>query len=325
MTETLPFIKELKAMSAGVTFNTVAVLRAKYQKKTKAQKDFFSIDLVDSSGSFSANVWGDSAFFGLITNTPEGAVLKVSGKTDAYNGNFSPKVDSLSVVPDDQLGNYVSRLAEVSLLDPAQMSTDFAAFLDMISDEPTRKLVDAVFAEVGRTEFLSSPAARSMHHSWRSGLLEHTLTMLKLAKAIVPIYHPHIKFSRDVIIASIAMHDLCKVHEYTQGLSPQTTIRGRLLGHIALVYGALVKNAAALNVPQATTDAIGHVILSHHGKLEYGSPVVPSTPEAILVSMIDLLDSRMGALQASLRSDGDKPITPYNRALEAEIVLKVQG
>lgn len=317
-----PFIKALKEFASGVAFSTFLLVRAKTTKQTKAQKDFLSVEFADSTGTFTASLWGDGRPFAALNPAPEGVIVAVEGTADYFNGNFSPKITVVTVLTEAEASVHVSRLVESSLYDPKKMTDEFIALLGTITNQGVRTLVSAVFGEVGRSQFLSGPAARSMHHAWRSGLLEHTLGMLKLADAIAPLY-PHVKFNRDLLIAGIALHDLGKVQEYEQGLAHQSTIRGRLIGHIPLIYGLLVKHASILNLPQDLTDGLGHIILSHHGRLEYGSPVVPSTPEAILVSQIDLVDSRMGALQASLRSDGAKPITAYNRALECQVVLQI--
>lgn len=317
-----PFVKNLKELATGVPFSTVLLVRSKTKKQTKALKDYLAVEFSDSTGTFSASLWGDSAAFALLDPAPEGAIVSVEGATGAYNGNFSPKIASLVVLTEAQAAEHVSRLAESTLYDTKKMTDEFIAFLDTITNPLLRSVVTAIFGEVGRSQFLSGPAARSMHHAWRGGLLEHTLGMLKLADACIALY-PHIKFNRDLIIAGISIHDLGKVQEYEQNLASQTTIRGRLIGHIPLIYGLLVKHAATIGLPQDVTDGLGHIILSHHGKLEYGSPVVPATPEALLVSQIDLMDSRMGALQATLRTDGHMAVTAFNRALESAVVLQI--
>ena len=317
-----PTVKSLKETASGVPFSAILLVRAKTKKQTKALKDYLLVEFSDASGSFSASLWGDGRPFAVMDATPEGSIVSLEGAVGFYNGNFNPKVESLTVLTEEQASPHVSRLVESSLCDAKKMAEELKALLDTITHTGLRQLVTAVFGEVGRAQFVSSPAARSMHHAWRAGLLEHTLGMLKLADSCIALY-PHVKFNRDLIVAGIALHDLGKVQEYEQGLAHATTMRGRLIGHITLIYGLIVKHSAALGLAQDVTDGLGHIILSHHGKLEFGSPVVPATPEAILVNQIDLLDSRMGSLQAIIRSDGTKAISAFSRALECEVVLQI--
>jgi len=316
----LPFIKEIKAYSPGQLFATVVVLVTKTVRTSKTNKPFLVTEFSDRTGLFTANIWSDGKLYGLIDGLPEGSVISIRGQVDFYDDRFSPKLEAVTLIDKALEAEYYSQLTAVAFEDAAKMRVEFFGYVNGMQSGGLKALVSAVFDDVGRESFVASPAARSVHHSWRHGLLEHTLGMLRLADSIMKLY-PQLTFDRDLVIAGIAMHDLCKVQEYTQGLATRTTVRGKLLGHISMIYGIVVRHAASLKVPQETVDALGHIILSHHGKLEYGSPVIPATPEAILVSQVDLTDSRLGALQGAIRSDGDKVITTYNVGLETQVVL----
>jgi 3'-5' exoribonuclease len=316
----LPFIKDIKSQSPGAVFKTVALVAARHTKSTKAGKPYLSIELTDRTGSFSCSVWSDNRIYPVAERLAEGLVVSISGQVDFFDNRLSPKIDHLSTIVEEQAAVYFDRLTDVSRQDPAAMRAEFGQVINGIVDPSLKALVIAIFNEVGRENFFSMPAAIAVHHSWRHGLVEHTLGMLRLAEVVLPLY-PHVPLNRDLLKAGIALHDLCKVGEYSGGISTKFTARGRLLGHVSMIYGLIVKHGAALKVSQTTIDALGHIVLSHHGQLEHGAPVVPSTPEAVLVHQLDLLDSRMGAIDVALRSDGDKEVTPYVTGLQTSLVL----
>ena len=320
MATSLPHIKDLKALAPGTVFNTVVLMVGRTVKTARNGNSYQAIELKDRTGAFTATIWSDSKNYGVVEKMQDGAILSVGGQVDFWEQKFSPKIESLTLVDPARQDEYYERLVAVSLEDPRAMNYEFGAFVVSIRDPKLKSLVSAIFTEVGRDFFFSSPAARTMHHAWRHGLVEHTLGMLRLGDCVIKLY-PRITINRDLVVAGIAMHDLCKVTEYTQDLSTQITVRGRLLGHVSMIYGLIVKHAAVLNLDQATTDALAHIVLSHHGKLEFGAPVLPATPEAIVVSQIDLLDSRMGALQAAMRADENLAATPYNKFFETSLVF----
>ncbi len=320
MTDQLPFTKELKVLAPGAAFSTVLLLTGRQARTAKNQKPFLNIELTDRVGSFTANIWSDARFYAGVDALPDGSIVSVSGQADFWDGKFSPKIESIAVVDKAGEAAYYERLVAVSWEDPGKMRSEFGGFVSSIQDAGLKNLVAAVFSEVGKDFFFSSPAARAIHHAWRHGLVEHTLGMLRLAESVIKLY-PKLPFDRDIVISGIALHDLCKVGEYSQDLSAQLTIKGRLIGHVSMIYGLIVKHGAALKLPDKTVDALGHIVLSHHGRQEYGAPVAPATPEALLVSQIDMLDSRLGALQAVIRSDGDKSVTGFAKGLDTQVVL----
>jgi 3'-5' exoribonuclease len=155
-------------------------------------------------------------------------------------------------------------------------------------------------------EFLKAPAAKSMHHAYLGGLLEHTLTLMKLADLVCPIYP---KISRDLVLMGLFLHDLGKTRELVYDRAFSYSDRGELIGHI--VEGALMLQEKVhvlmrehgVRLPNGTLTVLQHIILSHHGVPEYGAAKIPATPEAILVSMLDNLDAKTTMSLAAARPD----------------------
>jgi len=154
--------------------------------------------------------------------------------------------------------------------------------------------------------FKQAPAAKSMHHAYLGGLLEHTLNLLKLADLICPLYP---KINRDLVMMGLFLHDLGKTRELVYDRAFAYSDRGELIGHI--VDGAImlhdkaqkVMTNAGLRLPHGLLTVLQHIILSHHGQLEFGAAKVPATPEAILVSQLDNLDAKTTMALAAARPD----------------------
>jgi 3'-5' exoribonuclease len=161
-----------------------------------------------------------------------------------------------------------------------------------------RLLLDREFL----TAFANAPAARAMHHAYIGGLLEHTLSMAAIAKVLARHY-PYV--NQNLLLAGVLLHDMGKVMEYTTEGTFSFSDDGRLVGHITRAV-ILIELAAAATAgfPQEDLRQLVHLVASHHGNLEWGSPVVPKTLEAILLHQIDLLDSRVQGFYDHLRNDG---------------------
>jgi 3'-5' exoribonuclease len=160
-----------------------------------------------------------------------------------------------------------------------------------------RATVQAVFDELGEV-FHSAPAALGMHHAYRHGLLEHTVRMARAAQALSPLYP---ETDADLVMAGVLLHDTGKAIEYEGTLSPKRSRRGILHGHVVLGYQLVRKAGFKAKLDGELLERLEHIILSHQGKLEWGAATMAATPEAVLVSMIDNLDAKMGMVQRALR------------------------
>jgi 3'-5' exoribonuclease len=171
-------------------------------------------------------------------------------------------------------------------------------FVESIAHPELKATVRNVFDEIGDS-FRTSPAATYVHHAYRHGLLEHTVHMARVAKALLPLY---LEVDPDLAMSGILLHDVGKTIEYEGTLASKRGRRGILQGHIVLGYQLVRKGALKAKLDPESSERLEHIILSHQGKLEWGAAALAATPEAVFVSMIDNLDAKMGTVQRALRS-----------------------
>jgi 3'-5' exoribonuclease len=169
-----------------------------------------------------------------------------------------------------------------------------------------------------REEFLVCPAALRYHHPYLGGLLEHTCFVTRHALASLAIYP---ELNRDLVLAGAILHDLGKIKELANPPAPERTVPGHLLGHVVLGWEMVRAAAQGLEFPDPTLLVqLEHIILAHHGSLEFGSPILPKTREALLVNFLDDLDAKLKMMSQHLESDsGGGDFTSYNRALQRDL------
>jgi 3'-5' exoribonuclease len=315
-------VRDLKADgSSGRAFVAMLVLRKLAAKTAANGNPYLGLELGDRTGSFSCTVFSDSPVFEAVRSAEEGAVLRVEGKVDTYQGRLSPKLSRAAVVPPDQLTSpeVIANLVETAPEDADGLWRDLNAFVEAITHPELRQTVRNVLDEVGES-FRTAPAATMMHHAYRHGLLEHTIHMARAAKALLPLYTD---VDPDLAMAGIILHDTGKTIEYEGPLASKRGRRGILQGHVVLGYQLVRKAALKAKLDAERTERLEHVILSHQGKLEWGAAAMAATPEAVFVSMIDNLDAKMGMVQRALRNAaaGDE-FTERLLGLEAPLLVR---
>jgi 3'-5' exoribonuclease len=306
-TPSLSMVRDLKSPDAapGRAFASMLVLRRTAVKTASNGNPYLAVELGDKSGSFTCTVFSDSPAFEAVRAAEEGSVLRVEGKSETYQGRFSPKLTKATVIPAEQLTSAaVANLVETAPEDADALWADLNAFVDGISHAELRATVRNVMEDVGDV-FRTSPAATHVHHAYRHGLLEHTVHMARAARALLPLYT---EVDPDLAMAGILLHDVGKTVEYEGVLAARRGRRGILHGHVVLGYQLVRKGALKAKLDPERTERLEHVILSHQGKLEWGAATVAATPEAVFVSMVDNLDAKMGTVQRALRNgtEGDE-------------------
>ncbi len=295
-------VRELKAYDTadnGRPFLAVVVVKKLAGKTASNGNPFFSAELGDRSGSFSCTVFGDSPAFEVLKTAGEGAVVRLEGKVDFYQGRFSPRLGKVVALSESELGapGVLENLIETAPENAEALWTEFQGFIDSLAHDELRLTVRAVFEEIGDT-FRWSPAAVAMHHAYRHGLLEHTVHMARACRALLPLY-PEV--DADLALAGILLHDTGKAIEYEGTLATKRSRRGILQGHVVLGYQLTRKAGMRAKLDGDRLERLEHIILSHQGEPEWGAAVYAATPEAVFVSMIDNLDARMGMVQRALR------------------------
>jgi 3'-5' exoribonuclease len=299
-------VRDLKAFDAasnGRPFLSVLVLKKLQAKTASNGNPFFSLEFGDRSGSFSCTAFSDSPVFDVLKAAGEGAVVRIEGKVEFYQGRLSPRLAKATVLDESELGapGLLETLVEVAPENHEQLWPEFQGYIDAIKHDELRMTVRGVFEEIGET-FRWSPAAVAMHHAYRHGLLEHTIHMARACKALLPLY-PEVE--GDLAMAGILLHDTGKAIEYEGTLATRRSRRGILQGHVVLGYQLARKHGIRAKLDAEWLERLEHIILSHQGEPEWGAAVYAATPEAVFVSMIDNLDAKMGMVQRALRQRGE--------------------
>jgi len=302
----LASVRELKALETaanGRPFASLLVVKKIAAKTASNGNAFLSVDLGDRTGSFGCTVFGDSPIFEILKVAGEGAVLRFEGKIDFYQGRLSPKILKAVVLSESELGapGLLENLVETAPENADALWAELDAAIESIAHPELRATVRAVFDEIGDT-FRWAPAAVSMHHAYRHGLLEHTVHMIRACRALLPLY-PDV--DADLALAGVLLHDTGKTIEYEGTLATKRSRRGILQGHVVLGYQLARKAGMKAKLAPDLLERLEHIILSHQGEPQWGAAVYAATAEAVFVSMIDNLDAKMGMVQRALRQAND--------------------
>ncbi|OQX07785.1 MAG: hypothetical protein BWK76_24400, partial [Desulfobulbaceae bacterium A2] len=290
--------------------------------ETKTGKPYLMLVVQDKSGDIAARAWSDAARLAALAEP--GRVLRVRGQAVAYQDKLQIKVDTLEPLSPAEEERYRASLVPSSARPAEEMEAELQGLLRSFARPELRRLMRRIFAdeEIGPL-FRRAPAAKKMHHAYRGGLLEHTLSLARLADRVAGHYP---RLDRDLLLAGALLHDLGKVRELVDenGVFDYSD-SGRLVGH--LVQGAgMVRDAAARisDFPPALLDQLLHLILSHHGRYEYGAPCLPMTPEALVLHYLDDIDAKMQYIDnLAARLSGPGPHwTDYQRPLERRLFLR---
>lgn len=265
--------------------------------------NYLNVSFQDKTGTIEAKKW-DCTDEDLRTFVP-GAVVTVDGIVNLYKGQPQLKIVSASRV-EDLTGINLENFQRVSPIPLEDMKKDLEWFLNSFTNKDVELVTKTVINHF-YDKYVTYPAAVKVHHEFGSGILHHSLTMAKVADAVAKIY-PQV--DRDILVAGALMHDIGKTIEYENPMIPAQTTEGKLCGHIAIMYAEFRELVKGLNIKSEVPLLLEHMILAHHGTLEFGSPVMPSTREALLLAEIDMMDSRQMILDKSLASVKEGEFTP---------------
>ena len=286
------YVNQVK--SGDELINEVFLMSDVVRRKTRDGRPFILCTLRDRSGQINGVFWDIPDYINSILRP--GIAVLISGQVNNYknalqvnitDANITENVDAAELLPASRRSN-------------EEMVDELRKTINSLS-QPWKELVSTLLLEQSfLIQYANAPAARIMHHAYIGGLLEHTLTMAKIADYLAEIY-PFV--NRDLLLSGVLLHDMGKTKEYAFDDEFGFTEDGRLVGHIVRA-ALLIENAAAeLDFPEEKLQQLLHLILSHHGSHEWGSPVVPKTIEAVLLHQVDLLDSRVQGFYDHLRND----------------------
>ena len=313
--------RNVNQLTPGMTLDQVFLVRDKDLRTTKAGGLYVLCTLCDKTGTLPARMWQASET--IYNSIPVDGFLHVKGRTEDYKGNLQFIIDACRPYSRDKVD--VADFLPVTELDIEQMWAELLEILRAVKDENLRMLIKK-FVEDHElvAAFKRSPAAMQMHHPFIGGLLEHTLNIARDARALLPLYP---KLNADLVLTGVFLHDIGKSAELTAGTAINYTDRGMLVGHITIAAVWVSQKAAAVAeetaqpFPQKTIDLLQHVILSHHGAYEFGSPKLPAVPEAFFIHYLDNLDAKMWMTTHAVEEDPDaeSSFTSYLRQLETRV------
>ena len=245
---------------------------------------YFSVELRDASGQITAKKWDATLQDEEIFIT--GNVISLIGETNRYKDALQLKILSAEVVPLDEID--VDRFVKAPPVSKSELIKKFNNYVNSVKNEDCQKLLKYMINKFD-DKLYSYPAAVSIHHEYSSGLLVHSLSMADLAAFLCPIYD----CDYDILITGCLLHDMGKIIELEGPIVYKYSLEGKLLGHISIMCAEIRKAADDLKITSEIPLLLEHMVLSHHGQQEFGSPVMPLTKEALLLSLIDNLDSKM--------------------------------
>jgi 3'-5' exoribonuclease len=313
----LPRISELDQASSGAGF----FLCARKERRTGRGGPFLVLALQDVSGEIGAKVFTDVEV--ADAEFDAGEFVAVQAKGNLFNHRLELIVERIRrVIPEDaKVGFREDDCIRSSPRPVDEMWSELVERIASVSDPHVRALLELVIARHG-DRLRVWPAARQMHHAYRSGLLEHVLKIMEVGAFLAERYGAR----RDLVLAGALLHDLGKLDELTYDVAVEYSVAGNLVGHVVL--GAMMVRDAAGELPGFPPDLsleLQHLVLSHHGEKELGSPVVPATVEAFILAAADDFDARMHQIRRHLAEDeSDGPFTTYHRNLE-RVLLKPHG
>jgi 3'-5' exoribonuclease len=287
------YIADLANFDEGKLFDGYFIVLAKQQRTTKSNKPYLNLILGDKTGQLEGRVWepGDPR---IAKDFERGDIVKARGSASRFDDRLQMKIDQLRVAMPNEVDK--SDLLPSTTYDVAALWGQLLGFVDSLANPDLKLLLNTLLADPALAEaYREAPAAKQLHHAWLGGLLEHVVSLLTLADRVAPHYP---LLDRDLLLTGVILHDIGKVRELSWEIGFEYTIEGSLLGHIQ-IGTALVERAidSLPGFPPKLKTLVLHMILSHHGKLEFGSPKLPMIPEALALSFIDDLDAKMQAIQ----------------------------
>jgi 3'-5' exoribonuclease len=311
----------INQLAPGEAIDQVFLVRDKDLRTAKTGDMYLSCTLCDRTGNVPARMWKVSE--SIFKSIPTDGYLQVKGRTDEYRGNLQIIIDACRPLPADKVDE--ADFVPVTELDAEAMWAELLEILRRVKDKHLRLLIKK-FTEDRElvAGFKRSPAAMQMHHPFLGGLLEHTLNVARNAQALLPLYP---KLNADLVLTGVFLHDIGKIAELSAGTSMQYTDRGQLVGHITIAAIWIGEKASAVAAetsepfPAKTLDLLQHLVLSHHGVHEYGSPKLPMIPESFFLHYLDNLDAKVWMTTHQIVNDpnDDSAFTPFSRQLETRL------
>lgn len=303
------------ARPAKSTVDSPFLVQTKERRTASNGSAYLDITLLNTHGPLRAKLWdADKHHFDF----EEEDVVRVVGDLEEFKGTPQLIVRRITRLPLEEI-NY-TELFPRSARDPEEMLAELLARIRNMGEGPLRALLLTLLEDSAIADkYKLAPAAMSYHHAYLGGLIEHVLSLIGLADKLCDHYA---ELRRDLIVAGLVLHDIGKIEELSFKTGIRYTTRGQLLGHISIGAEMVSEKIRAIpDFPAAVRDQLLHIILSHHGELQFGSPKEPLFPEALVVHLLDNLDSKLQSMRTQYATDKERPgdFTARNPALKREL------
>jgi 3'-5' exoribonuclease len=288
------------------------VVVTKQIKPKKTGEPYLALTLGDRSGQLEAKMWDNVEE--VLDAFEQDDFLKIKGLVNKYKNRFQLTIHKLRKLGDSEIefDDYLPKTTK----DIDELWRILAAYVVSFQNLHLQSLLQAFMSDAAiASAYRNAPAAKTLHHAYIGGLLDHVVSLFRSCDLLCQNY-PQV--NRDLILTGVFLHDIGKIHELTYNRSFSYTTQGQLLGHMVIELEMLqAKIALVPGFPDNLKTLLEHIIISHHGQYEFGSPKLPMFPEALMLHYLDDLDSKMEAMRAQFEREADleSPWTSYNSSL----------
>jgi len=313
-----PFVSELEA---GKVVTATFLVQAKDIRQKKTGEPYLSLVLCDRTGDLDAKMWDNVAE--VMDTFDRDDFVRVRGLLQVYNNKLQLTVHKMQRI--EEGGVDLADFFPASARKPEEMLEELRQLVGSMENPHLRALLELFLAdEAVVSRYMRAPAAKFIHHAFLGGLLEHVLSVCRLCRLVAGHYK---NVDVDLLLAGAVLHDIGKIHELSYDRSFGYTSEGQLLGHIFIAGRMVEEKLAQLpDFPPKLRTLLHHLILSHHGSLEFGSPKLPLFPEALVLHYVDDLDAKMESMRALV--DHDRQVqaefTGYSTSLERVVLKKAK-
>ncbi len=311
----------LKNILSGDQLQGIYFVKAAQQSTTQRGDVFWSLRISDCSGQMECKIWSPLA--ADIKEIPLQSFISVEGKTQNYKENVQGVIHQLRLLEDDEVQNLnLANYIPSSPRSEQEMLIELQELIEKhITYQPWKDFIGATLNdERVKPYFTTAPGAKSIHHAYLRGLFEHTLAVCNNCLAICALYP---KLDKQILFAAALFHDIGKIEELSGALGTEYTSLGKLMGHISIGMEIVTPHLHNCGLEAHSIQHYKHLILSHHGELEYGSPKTPSTPEAFILHYADNIDAKLAQVYQALPDETldneDMAWTGWNNLLNRQL------
>ncbi len=288
------FVADLASFEEGKLFDSFFLVLSRQLRTTQSNKPYLSLIFCDKTGQLEGRAW-EPDDPRIAKDFERGDVVKARGCISRFNDRLQMKVEQLRKAMPVEIDK--SDLMPATTYDVDTLWRQLLSFVESFTEPHLKLLLTTLLADPQiAAAYREAPAAKQLHHAWLGGLLEHVVSLLTLADRVAPHYPI---LHRDLLLTGVILHDIGKIRELSWDVGFEYTVEGVLLGHIQIGSALAERTMDSLpGFPPRLKTLVLHMILSHHGKLEFGSPKLPMIPESLVLNFIDDLDAKMQAMQS---------------------------